>query len=346
MKLKEFQHYLKNNHIDLVFLRHPDINITYFTQENFSFSYLLITPKTANLYTTPLDKTPKIPSIKTKLINKHFEQELNQFHPKIIGLNKELLPISSLEKLQKNFPKTQFVNISEKLQELRSTKTPQEINLISQACHLTSLAFHSLIQELPRKTLKTEQDVALYLENYLRQNGAEIAFPTIVAMGKNAAIPHHITSNQPLHQGFLLLDFGASYHGYCADMSRTIYLGQPSNAEQKMYHLLLKTQREIISKIKLNQSYQELNHLCHKKLGKFHKYFTHSLGHGLGLEVHEAPSYTKETKIKSHQIFTIEPGLYFPNKFGLRIEDTLTINSKVNLLTTAPKELLCIPLKF
>lgn len=350
MKLPEFQRHLKKNSIDLVFLRHPDINITYFTQEKFSHSYLLITPTKSTLYITSLDKIPTIPNIKVKILTKSFEQEFKKISPKTIGINKELLPIISLEKLQQNFPNAKFINISEKLKELRSTKTPTEINHITKACHLTSQAFHTLIQELKKNNtpteLKTEQDIALFLEKYIRSHGAEIAFPTIVANGKNAAIPHHITSTKLLEHGFLLLDFGAMVNGYCADMSRTIFLGIPNKKEQDSYNLLIKSQTKTINQIAENKLFAKLDSFCRQQLGSASHHFTHSLGHGLGLEVHEEPSYTKQAKIKTRQIFTIEPGIYIKNQFGIRIEDTILFNGQVKILTTAPKDLLITIPKF
>ena len=163
-------------------------------------------------------------------------------------------------------------------------------------------------------------------------------------MGKNAAIPHHITSNQKLHKGFLLIDCGASYQHYNADMTRMIYLGTPSVSEKAFYALLLKSQESVISIIKEGIPFKNLDDISRKNLGKYSSKFVHSLGHGIGLEVHEAPSFSPDPKniIKKNQIFTIEPGIYFPNKFGLRIEDTLYFDGKVKILTKASKKLVSL----
>lgn len=341
MKLLQFQQYLKLKKISLALLTHPDPNITYFTQMKPSYSFLLITPDKATLYLTALDKLPKIKGINVKSLTKNWSQNIRATS---IGINKSSLAVASLERIKKIFPKAKFVDISAKLEELREEKTPEEIEKIAKACKLTSDAFAALLQELPRKTLHTEQDVALFLEKNIRQHGGEIAFPTIAAMGKNAATPHHVTATCPLTRGFLVLDFGASYEHYCADMTRTIFLGKPSMQEKKLYNLLLTSQQAAIDAAHPGVSFMDLDKVARQKLGKYSKYFIHSLGHGIGLEVHEGTQYRdKKGKVNKNVVFTIEPGIYIPGKVGLRIEDTLVIGGRKKILTTASKELISIP---
>ena len=157
-------------------------------------------------------------------------------------------------------------------------------------------------------------------------------------MGKNAAIPHHITSNSELQRGFLLIDFGAKYKNYCADMTRMVFLGKPSKEEVGWYNLLFKSQEDARLAIAEGVKYKDLDTKARKSLGKHEKKFIHSLGHGIGLEVHVNPVFTNG-KIKYNVPFTIEPGIYFPGKFGLRIEDTVIFNGKLKVLTVASKEL-------
>ncbi len=343
MKIREFKNYLQKNKISLAFLNHDDPNLAYFTQIKPSFAFFLITPKLATLYLTKLDKFPKIKGVSVKNFPKDWKKKFSKKNVSKIGVNKESLTISYKEKLKKIFPKAKFVDISPKLKELRLQKTPLEISYLSKACQITSLAYLSLLQELQKNTLKTEQDVAFYLERFFQKKGGEVAFPTIVAMGKNAAIPHHVTSNTKLKKGFLLIDFGAKYKNYCADMSRVIYLGTPSKKEENMYDLLLKSQLAAIKAIEENKSYSELDNLVRTKLGNYDKNFVHSLGHGIGLEVHENPVFSnKKHKVLQNVPFTIEPGLYFPGKYGLRIEDTILYNGKIKILTKASKKLISL----
>jgi len=346
MKLTEFQKYLHKEKIDLAFFIHPDPTITYFTQNSFSYSLLMVYPKTTQLLVTKLDSFPKIKNIKVKLISKDWPKVIFSKKIRKIGINSGNLTVLDQQKLKKAFPKAKFVDVTTKLQELRSQKTPEEIKKITKACQITSKSFQALVKELPHGKLKTEQDVAFFLEKEMTRRGCELAFPTIVASGKNAAIPHHCTSNQKLMKGFLLIDMGAAYQNYCSDMTRMLYMGKPSPSELEFYNLLLAAQEAGIKAVKENLSAEELNQIVREKLGKYSSYFIHGLGHGVGIEIHEAPSLKEDQqKIQKNQVFTIEPGIYFPGKFGLRIEDTILFDGKTKILTNITKKLTCLQIK-
>ena len=345
MKLREFQYYLKEKNLDAAFLVHPDINITYFTQYLPSFAFLLITPKKAELYLTSLDKKPQLSHITTKIMTKHWKKAVANTHYRRFGINKESLTIAYFTQLKKLWPKARFVDVSHQLEELRRRKTTLEIEKIQRACSITSRAMAELLRELPKRNLKTEQDVAFFLEKNIRDQGAELAFPTIAALGRNAAVPHHKTSTAPLKRGFLVLDFGAKYQYYCADMTRTIFIGTPTLQEKKLYQLLLRSQQEAIQSLAKGIPFQQLDAQVRQRLGKYSHYFTHSLGHGIGVEVHEGPRFSDQRqKIQPQEVFTIEPGIYLPGKLGIRIEDTVVFTNKTKILTTFPKELLCVKL--
>ncbi len=324
----------------MAFFTLPDITITYFTQLKPSFAYLLITPKTATFYYTSLDKKPALKGITTKPITKNWSKA---YHPKTIGINKRSLTVGQLERLKKIWPKAKFIDVAPILDQLRQQKTKEEIEKIRKACQITDLAFTALLNELPKRKLKTEREVVDFLEAQFRRQHAEPSFPTIVAMGKNAAIPHHIPDSTRLTTGFLVIDFGAKYQHYCADMTRTIYLGEPSKKEQQLYELLRKAQQQAIESVRPGKTFFNLDQGVRRQLGKYSKYFTHSLGHGIGLEVHEAPTFSdKKAKIEENTVFTIEPGIYLPGKLGIRIEDTLVWDGRVRLLTKFRKDLLTV----
>lgn len=346
MKLKQFQRYIQEKEIDLVFLVHPDSNITYLTQANFSFSFLLITSQSAELYLTSLDKKVKTNQFILKEIKKNWEQTFSHLKCKTLGINKKVLTVAYLEKLRKMWPKAKFVDIFPKLEELRLQKTPKEIKIISKASKITTNAFNDLLNNFNKHKFNSEQDVAFYLEKKIKNQGAKLAFPTIVASAKNAAIPHHQTSTNSLRKGFLLLDFGAKYNNYCSDLSRMLFLGTPTKAEKRLYQLLLDAQQSTIEQIKEKKQFSNLDQHARNCLGNYSIKFIHSLGHGVGIDIHENPKINKETKekIKQNTVFTIEPGLYFPKKQGLRIEDTLLFNGKVQVLTKVSKELVCLPI--
>ncbi len=340
MKLPEFQQVLRKQHLDLALLIHPDINITYFTQVSPSYAFLAITPVTATLYLTKLDSFPHLKNISVKNISKNWLNDFKSKKIRKIGINKKILTVSQAEKFKKLWPQAKFVDISATLEQLRATKTPEEIIKITKACQITSTALQKLVQRWPQLRVKTERDVAEFIDAEFRRQGAEPAFPTIVAMGKNAAIPHHVPDETSLSRGFLVIDFGAKYQHYCADMTRTLYLGRPSAAEREYYHLVQQAQQEAINAVQERKQFTELDKIARKNLGKYSSYFIHSLGHGIGLEVHETPTFSDvQQKIIQNQVFTIEPGIYFPGKLGIRIEDTLVWDGKIQILTLFSKEL-------
>src|SRR3989344_3669916 len=344
MKLKAFQSYLKNKNIDLAFLVHPDPNIIYFTQMKPSFALLLVTSSSAELYLSKLDLPPKVSGITVTYLQKDWEKRLSDPKIKKIGVCKSALSLQYAEKLQKLYPQAELMDISSTLHQLRAQKTPEEIQKIRKACAITSQAFNALTDNFSSQKFKTEKDVAFFLEKFIRERDAELAFPTIVGSGKNSAVPHHVTSSTKLQKGFLQLDFGACYKNYCSDMSRVLYLGKPSRSEKEHYELVHAAQVTPIKEATGNKPFTDLDKISRKHLGKYSSHFIHSLGHGVGVEIHEAPSFSEEAKqtIQPNHIFTIEPGIYFPGKYGIRIEDTLLFDSKAKILTTAPKGLVTL----
>lgn len=343
MKLAEFQQFLRGNKIDMALLIHPDPNLTYFTSIVPSYGYLVITASQARLYLTKLDHFPKLKEIIIKPLSSHWEQDFKSKSIQRIGVNKQALTLARGDKLKTLWPKASLIDVSSELTELRKHKTTEEVVFMEKACAITTKALSTLLQELPKKRIVTERDVAFFLERSIREQGGELAFPTIVASGKNAAVPHHVPTTEKLQKGFLVLDFGAKYKNYCADLTRTIFLGTPNSKEKAVYNTVLKAQEESIKAVKEGILFKYLDRIARKYMGKYSKNFIHSLGHGIGLEIHEAPAFSdKKEKIKPNQVFTIEPGIYFPGKFGIRIEDTLVFDGKVRILTKFGKELIFI----
>ncbi|PIN76497.1 hypothetical protein COV17_02240 [Candidatus Woesearchaeota archaeon CG10_big_fil_rev_8_21_14_0_10_36_11] len=346
MKLREFQKYLKKQKIMGAIFVHPDPTIRYFTQKEFSNALLVVTSRKAILFITALDKKPSIPGIEVKELLKEWEKILPSQRTSKIGIHKKEISVHFSDKLHKTFKGAKFVDVSSFVYTLRQQKTPKEIIAIRHACAITDAVFREVITELKKRTLRTERDVALFIDTQIRKKGAEPAFPSIVAIGKNAAIPHHTPSTTPITKGFLLLDFGARYNGYCSDMSRTVFIGTITHIEKKHYQQLLCCQEKSINHIDTCATFHELDTFARNELNTNAQYFVHSLGHGLGLEIHEPPVYSdKHAKINKNMVFTVEPGIYFPQKYGLRIEDTIIFTGKAHILTTSPKRLICIPCK-
>lgn len=192
----------------------------------------------------------------------------------------------------------------------------------------------------------SEQELAWALEQALHTHGAQgLSFPTIVAAGENSAKPHAIPSAYRLQRGdFVTIDFGALYQGYCGDCTRTFAIGAPSPEQKAAYELVLAAQEQALAQIKPGMSCGQADKIARDIIagGGLGEYFSHSLGHGTGLDIHEAPTLRpgSEAILEPGQVVTVEPGVYLPGRFGLRIEDScLVTESGLLPLSHFPKEL-------
>ena len=230
-----------------------------------------------------------------------------------------------------------LIPIKHLVEDLRIIKSADEIKNIERAQLISQKAFEQIIKTI--KIGQTEAEIAEKLAQIIKSLGApSLAFDSIVASGPNSAKPHHVTSNRRLAiNDTLLLDFGAKYKDYCADLSRTIFIGKATDQYRNIYIHVEKAQKLAIAKIKANAKASTTFKAAHDyfKNHKLDSYFLHSLGHGIGLEVHERPSVSKKSKdtLAEGMVFSVEPGLYFPAWGGVRIEDLVVIkNSKANIL--------------
>lgn len=242
-----------------------------------------------------------------------------------------------------------LIPLEDFIENFRQIKTEDEIEKIKKACEITDKCFSNILEKI--KIGITELEIKSEIEFYLNRYGGS-AFSPIVAFGKNASVPHHIPSVQTLTANtFVLLDFGAKYEGYCSDMSRTIFLGKPNDIQIKLYTTVLESQEMALEKLKeWRDKNFEVSHLhsiaeSHIEKNGFPP-FPHSLGHGVGLQVHEAPlvsKFSEGNELREKMIITIEPGIYKPNEGGVRIEDVVLIEkSGIEILTKSPKELTII----
>ena len=185
------------------------------------------------------------------------------------------------------------------------------------------------------------------MEYAARQAGAqEMSFPTIIAAGERSSLPHGIASGAVIPpQGFVVCDFGVILRGYCSDMTRTLYVGTPTKEASGIYEAVREAQQSAIEAVRPGRSVGEVDRVARKVLRKlgFEKYFTHSTGHGVGLEIHEAPRIAAEQTemMRPGMVITIEPGAYIPGKWGVRIEDMVLVTEQsCEVLTPTSKELI------
>lgn len=264
-----------------------------------------------------------------------------------VGFEASDITVAEYKLFKKLFKKSFSID----LRQFRQIKTPKEITAIQKACQLGDLAFTHVCKYI--KSGVTEKQLAYIIENYFRLHGAEPSFRTIVAFGANAAIPHHVTSDMKLKNNqCILFDFGAVVDGYCSDMTRTAFFGKPSEEFKNAYATVLTAQQKAMSVIvksfttKQSTTQTGLARAADQTARQYiidqgYPSIPHSLGHGIGIAVHESPFLSPKSKdqLAEGMVFSIEPGIYPSNKFGIRIEDLYTIqNNKLKQLTTAPKE--------
>jgi Xaa-Pro aminopeptidase len=225
---------------------------------------------------------------------------------------------------------------------IRSLKDATEIEYIDRATSLSDAAFEHIRSHI--KEGMTEKEVAWLIERFLRENGSQpTIFDVIVASGPNAALPHAKPSERPIKNNEpIILDFSARVEGYSSDLSRTIYLGKPDDAFNKVYNIVLSSQLKAISEITSGMNGRQADAIARKCIDEagYGNNFGHGLGHGLGLDIHEKPTLgPSSTDILSDGMaFTIEPGIYINGWGGVRIEDTVTLDcAKIRTLSQADK---------
>lgn len=218
-----------------------------------------------------------------------------------------------------------------------------KINNVKKSCLLTDAILAEIVGNLRRG--KSELAVAAEIRQLAKTNKVGLAFKPIVAFGRNSATPHHSPTKRKLKIGDIVkIDLGFRVNGFCSDMTRTFFTSEPSDFQKEIYNLILAAQKIGIRKTRIGISGQDLDKIARDFLKRkgFDKNFIHSLGHGLGRRIHQNPKISPKSKsiLQIGDTITIEPGLYFPGKFGVRIEDTILIKKNgAEILTHASKKL-------
>lgn len=256
-----------------------------------------------------------------------------------IGIINEYTSVSTLNLLKES---VEVCEVSTEVFELTSVKNENQIKLIKKSCKIIEKAYKRAVSEI--YTGITERELSAKLEYYFKLYGADgVSFETIVAFGKGSAIPHYKTGDVKLEENMpVLIDFGAYYRGFASDCTRSFYYGTPNKEYKRTYKAVLNAHNKAFDNIKVGVTAKEIDSVARNELKKdnLDKYFTHSLGHGIGVKIHESPYLNKksEYKLKNGNVFSDEPGVYFNGKFGIRIEDTVAIiDNKPTRLTNIKK---------
>ena len=242
-------------------------------------------------------------------------------------------------------PGVEMVPVKDLVDKLRIEKDAEELTSLQAAIDVLDDCFmHIAKNEL--RVGRTEKEIALAVEQYLQGRGYTTSFPSIVASGPNASMPHAVPSDRKLQEGEpITIDIGAMVDGYCSDMTRTVCIGEPSEKLREIHGLVLKAQLTAEEGIKNGMTGKEADALARDFLAEmgYGEQFTHGLGHGIGLEVHEPPSLSmrgSETKLEDGMVFSVEPGVYLPGWGGVRIEDLVVMEGEgVRVLCRSPKAL-------
>jgi|YNPNPStandDraft_1061719.scaffolds.fasta_scaffold72097_2 Xaa-Pro aminopeptidase len=260
-----------------------------------------------------------------------------------LGFEAEHLTVALYEKLRGAVAAAQWVPTQGLVENLRAVKEPGEIQAIRRAVALADEVLEAILPTL--RPGMTEKEVAWRLESAMRERGAEkVSFDLIVASGPNGAKPHAVTSDRPLGKGEpIVIDMGCVVDGYCSDLTRTIVLGEPDGRFRDLYDLVLRAQRAAEEGIRPGMTGREADALAREVIDAagYKEEFGHSLGHGVGLEVHELPrlSALAEEPLQEGMVFTVEPGVYIPGWGGIRIEDMAVLQRDgVEVLTACTKD--------
>ena len=269
-----------------------------------------------------------------------------------VAIETDYLTVGMLEQYRQKLSGYEFLTestLNDAILSMRSVKEPQELECIQKAQAITDAAFLDILDFI--QPGKTEKEIAAYLEYCMRRRGADgLAFETIAAGGPNSAKPHAVPGDRPLQTGdFFTLDYGASWGGYCSDMTRTVAVGEPTEEMRRVYQTVLDAQGLGVRTAQVGVSCRAVDEAARELIYKagYEGCFGHSLGHSVGLEIHEMPGFSPsidpQTLCREGMVITVEPGVYLEGRFGVRIEDMVWFAPDgTKDLTNSPKELIIL----
>ena len=341
-KVDYLKDFIKKNGIDALFISSAP-RVFYLTGFSSTNAYVIITSESKVFLTDPryFERASEelvgwdLVEIKNSVIKEVIDL-LKSREAKLVGYEKDRLTCEFLEALQKE-KEIEFVGFSGILDDLRKFKDQVELGIIEEGIKITDEIYEAGVKYLKNSLSKGEILTELELRGYLvfqmlKKGASGESFPAIVACGKASSIPHWETSNQKIApQAPLLIDMGLRWKGYCTDFTRTLYLGKPTQEFLKAYELVKSAWFIGFERVREGEPLKKVDEAIRKYFKKHgvDKYFVHATGHGIGVEIHEAPRVSLKTPeeelIKEGMVFTIEPGLYFKDAFGIRLENVVLV---------------------
>jgi Xaa-Pro aminopeptidase len=339
-RLKNVYSQLKQRGLDGLLVSLP-ANISYLAESLSRDSYLLVSEKESVYFTDSRYTEEARAFLKDRIkldecngsVFKRIAETSQDLGLKRLGFEERYLPFGEFAKIKEcGRGAFDLIPTHSIIEDKRQLKDDQEIEKIKQATKITALALE-YIEKFIVCGVK-EVEVAAEFERFIRYHGARApAFDTIVASGPNSSQPHHLSGQRRLKNNEpVLIDLGVDYQGYKSDLTRVLFLGKITVLVRKVYDIVLKAQELAIKRIRPGAEMAAIDKVAREYIASkgYVKYFTHNLGHGFGLEVHEDPriSPNEASAIKPGMTFTIEPGIYLPGKFGVRIEDMVLITNR------------------
>lgn len=359
-KINQIQSYLKEHELDMAFITTPD-NVFYFSQFKSNpherlLGVMIFQDATPVLVCPKMEVPDAINSgwqydvIGHLDTDQPFQLMKEKVHSNNVSVNKVAiekshLTVERLEALQHVFPQAQFVRLDEKINDMRVIKDEMELEKLRKAARLADYAVEVGCKEIAEG--KTEMQILTAIENAIKDKGYKMSFDTMVLSGPKTASPHGTPGERKIQKGDLILfDLGVEYEGYCSDITRTVAFGNVSDAQKEIYHLVRTANEKAIEAVKPGVRAMDIDKTARDVItdGGYGEDFSHRLGHGLGISVHEFPSMTgtNDLQLKAGMVFTIEPGIY-NNIAGVRIEDDVVVTETgVEVLTKYTKELIIL----
>ena len=343
-KFEKLQRLIEGDHAAALIT--DELNQYYLTGFRYTDGYVLVTPAKTYLlcdfrYLEAAEKVPGVVAVDTK--NNGLKTLVYDLGIKTLYYEDLSMTVATLSRFQDAYPDVSFLPLGNKLLRLREYKEADEIDAIRRAQKITDKAFKHILGYI--KPGVKETDVALELEYCMRRLGAEsTAFETICVSGASSSLPHGVPQNRKLRKGFLTMDFGAKVEGYCSDMTRTIVIGKADSKMRKLYNTVLEAQLAALDFMKNGVTGKDADKVARDIIDKdYPGAFGHSLGHGVGLFIHEQPgaSVRAEQTFTDGHVVTVEPGIYLPGKYGCRIEDMVIFHDGIcEDITKSPKTLI------
>lgn len=278
---------------------------------------------------------------------KDFSETAASLNLKTLGFELNSLPLGIYRKARKRLlrmsPRVNLFPVQDAVEGMREIKDPWEMELLKTAAEKISTIMEELARQI--RPGMTEEAVAWSLHGLAREAGTEgLSFPPIVASGPNGALPHAVPGGRTLREGEpIVVDAGVKVQGYCSDMTRTLFLGEPAPPFREVYGIVRRAQQNAIQTIQPGIGSAEVDAAARDWIedAGFGEYFGHGLGHGVGLAVHEAPRVgpRKPSKLARGMVFTIEPGIYLPGKGGVRLEEMVALTDTGPVVLTRPTAL-------